>query len=189
KSYGLGALSPNTLIFDVSSNVPLTEETIDLLRTAESMRKNILLFRENAPASSKKKIIDIWWDSAYRGNFELMLSLITSLKDNARWHGARTRLQALCPSDDAKENLAEYLRDFIYHSRITMEPHLHVEGTLEKHSQDADLCFLGLQPLSQAASDKEYLQELNALLESTTAIGKLFLVISNDRIDHREGYW
>lgn len=200
KSYGLGSLEPNTIMFNLSENEDL-DALIHIINVCKLYSKNLILFKDSAQTPNKlfdspyinPKNIHIWWDHEYSGNFEIMLSFVHTLTSGRVWKKSDVSLIGLFQDESTKQHLMEYFQDFMKTSRVQLNPQLFVGNPnvdpldeLVKHSATADLTVIPLKPIEDdLILYKEYLR---LLFDKIPDDFPSVFITSYDKLDHREIY-
>ncbi len=166
--YGIGALTPNTIVLGHSENIEHLEAFAKLIEHCNQMKRNVLIVRQGETPFGKRKIIDLWW-GGLKGNGGLMMTLAYLLSLSLDWRGAKVRIKMMVVDDAAAKVAESNLKDLMQNLRIAAEIHaLAPEGQsfetlLKSSSRDADLVFLGMkEPDSEFAS---YYQDLSRRTE------------------------
>ncbi len=213
KSFGIGPISPNTIVLGLSHFESETVNYVEILDTAKIDKKNVLIFSSGGKEISDnifakrlrkmQKEIDIWWDGTYRNNFELMLSYTTTLTDGIIWGNTDVTLKSVVSDEGAKENLEAYFRGYLTESRLKFGLEVYVEpGSqdflpyISKHSYDSHLTFVGLPQsetkkrpsvisLKSRNSSKQWVLSLSSPVLTTSTTKKSTIKGRNSRSAQR----
>ena len=149
--HGLGALRPNTVMF----NWPDEAENADwfgcTLRTISNLNRSVVAIRNRAkrpdPWFVPRGPIDVWWRGEQNG--ALMLLLAHLLTNNAPWRGRTIRLIRMINSAAGEEEVLTHLSDLIQKSRIPATPKVVVADqigpTIQQESNEAALVIIGFE--------------------------------------------
>ncbi len=202
KSFGIGPISPNTIVLGLSDFQSDTVNYLEIFDTAKMAKKNVMIFSPGEVEVSdkifmrrmrkKRKEIDIWWDGTYRNNFELMLSYTTSLTDGMIWGNADVTLKSVVSDEGAKENLEAYFHDFLTSSRLKFNLKVYTEpdstdflSYIAKYSEKSHLTFVGLP---QSETEEDVIAKIAQINRQLEQMGPVALVACYDDIDHKEIY-
>ena len=149
--HGLGALRPNTVLFNWPGEPNDADWFGCTLRTVSNLDRSIVAIRNRSqnpdPWIVPRGTIDIWWRGERNG--ALMLLLAHLLTNNAPWRGRTIRLIRMINSAAGEEEVREHLADLIQKSRIRALPKVVVANdigpTVQKESADAALVVLGFE--------------------------------------------
>lgn len=201
RMHGVGPLQPNTIL------LPHLEENetslmFQVLQTGQSFQKNILFFFDptnlsneafSAPPEKRKKI-DIWWDPNHKESFELILSLVLTLRTSPIWNFRELNLRTVVNDHNSKVHLKRNLSELLKILRLRCKVQIAVKENapytyVTKISSTADLVFFPLSPLSSFETDEECQNYLLAIKDhfSDTQV-PIIAVSCNDSLDHREVY-
>lgn len=150
KSYGLGALVPNTIILGDSENEEIRDQYCDMIDYFHRLKRNIVIIHDNKDdIYGNRKKIDLWW-GGLKGNGGLMMILAYLLQSSRPWWDAEVTIKMMVPNEkaavDARENLANVITKLrtgadceviISNGRSFLE-------ILHDSSRDADLIFMGM---------------------------------------------
>ncbi|MCB1135485.1 MAG: hypothetical protein KDK78_04365, partial [Chlamydiia bacterium] len=161
KAYGIGRIQPNTVVLELQEKL-LNDSLLDLMDTCRAMEKNLVLLQDNpdipsfyfkSRAESKKKRIDIWWNSENTHAFNLVWSLVTTLTDGFAFKGALITVKALLPEKYAIESVQEHLESYLKDSRLKAEVKLY--HSKERVTDFAPLSFVCLSSLTDDMEEGE----------------------------------
>jgi len=197
KAYGIGPIQPNTVVLGIDDkNIDMG--LVELIDTCRYMQKNILLVRDSRRCSSsffrsrmsgRKKFLDLWWNPDDTSNFDLTMSLITTLTDGMAFNGANLTIKAQVKDGHAEMPVYEYLYEYQKKNRI--------QAKVLVFSQDAEISkpghmsFIGLKPIDENAileQKHEYLKYLIEQYHASDHRNITVFVTSYDHVDHRAIY-
>lgn len=165
QSYGLGRVSPDTVVAGLRAQPPF-DGYLRLLRGIQDAGRNLVLYSDgDGRGFGRRGRIDVWWGGLHQ-NGGLMLILAHLLRSGVRWRDAELRLNLMAESPEAAEYRREYLAQTIAGMRMDMQPNVIVaEGrrfdeVLAESVQDTDLVLLGMADPS--ADFAEYYERMRA---------------------------
>ena len=153
--HGLGALRPNTVLFNWPDESDDADWFVCTLRTVSNLDRSIVALRnrekELAPWTVPRGTIDVWWRGERNG--ALMLLLAHLLTNNARWRGRKIRLLRMISSDAGEDEVRQHLENLIQKSRIPATPKVviaeQIGPTIQRESANAALAILGFEVPSE----------------------------------------
>ncbi len=203
KSYGMGPFNPNTLMIPASENFEADLDGLVAVATAaQQNQKNLLLFFD-APQSPlslftrphyRRKVIDLWWNQEHRESFELMLSLIMSMRTSMVWKHREVNLRALASDEKAQGYLQEHFTTMLTKMRVKAKAKVvteHPDSTkthFQHYSERADLLFVPLRPITEFEAPGLYSSYLKEFAISLPRNIPAVAVTCYDAVDHREVY-
>ena len=98
-NYGLGAISPNTIVLGEVTKPENFTYFLSIVQFATKAKKNVLIIRDRCPIRPSSKELDIWWDDSSRYNSEPMILLCHMLTSNKVWKKARIHIKSIVPSE------------------------------------------------------------------------------------------
>jgi len=150
ETYGLGALSPNTVLIGDTSEETHFRRFARMIGFFHRSRRNVLIVRDpDGRGFGDRKRIDVWW-GGLKGNGGLMTILAYLLKSSFQWSGVEVRLKMVVPTDDAARDATANIREIVDQMRTGATLEVLVAGErsfgeiLRDSSGDADLILLGL---------------------------------------------
>ncbi len=165
--YGLGPLTPNTIVFGGVKKEDESKDFVEVLRAAFIKQFNIVIMRETKKPTSGD--IHVWWDERHNDNSELMLVFAIMLKQNSAWKKTQIRLKVIAANEAAREKKRVELQKLCFEKRLPIDVEILIapEESFEivfQTSAHAGIVFMGLTPPPLFDEDiEEYLQYLNTL--------------------------
>jgi len=192
KSYGFGPLVPNTVLLGQAATPAHPLKHAELLSVVQKRRRNLVIVHEGEelPLLRQAKRIDIWW-RGHRGNFGFMLALVFLLKKDEVWADAEIVVWRIVGADDdivpATRHIEGLLADARFPARVRVICH---DGdpfpVIRRHSQDADLLFLGVRPIEDDEHLGDYAAYYASLTRQTDGLPPTALVNAGEEVDlHR----
>lgn len=189
--YGLGALSPNTVLLGDTAREELRERYCTMIGRLHAARRNIVLVRdaENRGFGSRKRV-DIWW-GGLQGNGALLLILGYLLRSSLAWRGADVRMITVVPNEQARGRTLEHLGEVIEATRTGVRPVVEVsrgrsfDEILHAVSKDSDLVLMGLQA-PESVGDEGYRHYLEEMRERSRGLPTTLFVLAGEEIVFRE---
>lgn len=163
QSYGLGRVSPDTVVLGVREKEPF-EEYVRLIEGIQDAGRNLVLYSDgDGRGFGTRSRIDVWWGGLH-ANGGLMLILAYLLRNSVRWRHAELRLNMMVARAEAAAHRLENLRRTVAGLRIEIEPNVIVADgrkfaeILADTVKETDLVLLGMADPS--ADFAEYYQRL-----------------------------
>jgi potassium/chloride transporter 4/5/6 len=189
-NYGMGSLSPNTLMLGELKNSDLIKDYLGVIQAACRSRKNVVIVRDKPQAASLFNTISIWWDESSRSNSELMLILGHMLASSKSYRKSRIYLESVVSSESGKVQRLEYFRDFFAKRRFSVTPRIYVkEKALSSRelignaSASADAVLIGMRPFGENESVDEFETYYRDRVMETRGIPNAVFVICSERLD------
>lgn len=202
RMHGLGPLQPNTILLPILEDEAMSD-LFKVFQTAKTYQKNILFFFDSdrlsldiENSSHQRKKIDIWWDPNHKEGFELILSLILTLRTSPIWNYRELNLRTIAYDETTKQHLRRNLSAFLKKIRLRCRINITI-GERESYtyvsqiSKNADLVFFPLIPFEQGDSvqETEFMEYFETLMKELKECPAPIIAVScNDAIDHREVY-
>jgi amino acid transporter len=189
--YGLGALSPNTVLLGDTAREELRDRYCTMIGRLHSARRNLVLVRDAENRGfGRRGRVDIWW-GGLQGNGALLLILGYLLRSSLSWRGADVRMITVVPNEQARERTLEHLSEVIEATRTGVRPVVEVsEGRsfdeiLHAVSKNSDLVLMGLQS-PQAVGEEGYRHYLEEMRERSRGLPTTLFVLAGEEIVFRE---
>lgn len=187
KSYGLGALVPNTIILGDSENDEIRQQYCDMISHFHSLNRNVVVIHDNKDnIFGNRKKIDLWW-GGLKGNGGLMMILSYLLQSSRSWWDAEVTVKMMVPNEqsaiDARKNLSKIIQKLRIgaKSEVIVSNGKSFNEVLHKSSADADLILMGMAtPDENFASYYENMQKRLQDLPTTV------LVLAGEEISYGE---
>jgi len=167
ESYGIGAITPNTILLG-NSNAWLKEDWhshrqyCQMISQIHELKRNIVILKENPDRKlGKYHRVDVWW-GGMQANGSLMILLAHLLNHDWHWSGARIYLKLVVNNPNALETTKNNINSLIEKLNINLIPEIIVseetsfEVILEENSRSTDLIFLGLASPQENFADYYY---------------------------------
>lgn len=189
-AYGIGLISPNTVVLGATHNKEILYDYLQLVQYAHETQKNVIILREEEELYPKTKKIDVWWDDSSKKNSELMILLSHMLTLSKVWRGSTVRLCIIVPDENGKTQRLAYFYNFLSKSRLSAQPEIYVEiknNTANQmaslFSNDADIVFLGLRPKNKDESLEAFTEYYLSTQEQTKKLKHVVFVTNSDQTD------
>jgi hypothetical protein len=190
--YGLGGVTPNTLIFGDSSNPENLDDHVEIIKSIFNRGKNVIVIKDSNETKKKAKvggqIIDLWWGGK-GANRSLMLAFAHMLSTSRMWDGSKVRINSIVKNEEAKQGVANSLKEFLTTSRLRAEFQIVVaepkdyKTIMTDISKKADVTFFGLQnPLENENYKDYYVQMMDAASNLQTTV----FVLAAEKISFEE---
>ena len=183
-TYGLGQITPNTVLMGASENPENIEAYCQLIGHCYALRKNVLIAK-NADNLEQKKYrrIDIWW-GGLKANGGLMIVLAHLLQRSRNWKNTEVNVMMLSRSEQASmgasENLSHLLKEMRvdHNEKVIFEPDADFYEVLAQNSAGADLIMLGMAIPDGAFDYETYYQNLSTKTKNLPST--LFVLASQE---------
>ncbi len=198
-NYGLGPLTPNTIVLLFDQSLFRSQETVEFIYKAHRQQKNVIFLKFDSeintsfmePGKEKRhKVIHLWWEGKLVNNFKLSLALSHIFQSSDVLQNASITVRVVVK--DADEH-ALMLREWEKYKKQLRMRNLDLDLItstqkdifvhLEEQASRADLTFLGLRSPKQDEFE-EYSAYLEELYEKTKACGSIALVLSADKVNY-----
>lgn len=196
KSYGIGPLTPNTVIFGETERQDNYETFAKRLITINNEGKNALIVREGDVTEGQvfgsKKRIDVWWGQE-RQNAGLMLTFAHMLQNSEEWQGAKLNLISVVSSEADVLNAQKKLERLWVSGRLDIRVNVLVEdgwqsrisSIIKEHSKDAGIVFIGMRPPENETAE-EYAAYYKGVLQTTNTLPLTAIVTAAHEIKFSE---
>lgn len=148
--YGLGALTPNTILLGASEREALMPAYCRMIGNFYKGRRNVAVVHHNAARKfGERKRIDVWW-GGLQNNGGLMMIMAYLLKTSIAWRSAEIRVKMVVPNAEAEQPAYENLSRLVKKVRTDAVAEVLVmdergfDGILHASSQNADIVFMGM---------------------------------------------
>ena len=193
-SYGLGSITPNTLVLGETTKKDQMEDFIHIIQAACQANKNILIVRDKRTLHPTPKKVDIWWDDESKQNSELMLLFGHMLSFNKKYKNSSLNLNGLSSSELGKEQRVKYFQDFFSKGRFSFTTNIYIgaatqqvqRSIISQVSQGSDIAFIGIKPPNLTGPIDEYLEYYKQLICDTAGIPNAAFVIGSGLLNLRE---
>lgn len=187
KYYGLGALSPNTIILGDSKNEESREKYVNMITHFYELNRNVIIVaNDDTKGFGNRNQIDIWWGGV-KGNGALLLILGHLLKRSRSWRDAKVTVKMMVDNVNSAKDAKRNLSSVIARLRIDAQLELIVSGgrsfeeVLHSSSKNADMVLLGLAEPNQ--NFKEYYKKMQEIIYP---LPTTILVRAADEVSFRE---
>jgi amino acid transporter len=187
-TYGLGPLTPNTVLLGASERVQFRDRYCEMIANLHRAKRNVVILREDEEPFGERQQIDVWWGGLQK-NGGLMMILAYLLRTSFDWRRARVCVKLMVPNEEAAASAGENLRSMISGLRIGAEaevlvgPRERFPETLHRSSADADLVFLGL---ANPANVDDYTAYYEQLQEMADGLPTTAFVLAAEELDFAE---
>ncbi|NNF39278.1 MAG: amino acid permease [Gemmatimonadetes bacterium] len=189
--YGLGALSPNTVLLGDTARTELRDRYCTMIERFHEARRNIVIVRDAEDRGfGDRQRVDIWW-GGLQGNGALLLILGYLLSSSLAWRGADVRMITVVPNEEAKESTLRHLHEVVAATRTGVRPVVEVshgrsfDQVLHEVSRDSDLVLMGLQA-PETRGDVDYRSYIETMRERTSDLPTTLFVLAGEEIVFRE---
>lgn len=188
-TYGLGQITPNTILMGASENPVNLQEYCRLIEYCYALRKNVLIARnsDHLPCKNYRRI-DIWW-GGLKANGGLMIVLAHLLQRSINWKGTEVNVKMLTrtekAADGASYNLAGLFKEMrVDHNEMVIyEPKKDFYQVLQENSGTADLVMLGMAVPKEGFNYQEYYTHLS---QKTKNLPSTLFVLASQEVQFGE---
>ncbi|MFZ9738431.1 MAG: Na-K-Cl cotransporter [Prochlorotrichaceae cyanobacterium] len=179
ETYGLGPLTPNTIVLGASQSDRYRDRYCQLIQQIHEAQRNVIILRDNADQGfGDRRRIDIWW-GGLQANGGLMLLLAHLLRGDSQWRQADIILKLAVTDETAAQSAHTNLSQLLQEVRIRAHTQVIVLGNrtfdevLRDSSSPADLVFLGM-----ASPGEDFVPYYERLQERTTGLPTTVFVLA-----------
>src|SRR6056297_1198272 len=187
KSYGLGALVPNTIILGDSENKEMRQQYCDMISHFHDQNRNIIIIHDNdEDVFRNRKKIDIWW-GGLKGNGGLMMILAYLLQSSRNWWDADVTIKMMVPNETAASGTRKNLSDIIKKLRTGAKSEVIVSNgrsfneVLHESSGNADLILMGM-----AVPDENFVSYYENIQKRLQNLPTTVMVLAGEEISYGE---
>ncbi|MHA6281304.1 APC family permease [Salinimicrobium sp. CAU 1759] len=187
KYYGLGALSPNTIILGDSENEINRQKYADMITHFHKLNRNVIIVaNDDEKGFGERDQIDIWWGGV-KGNGGLLLILGHLLKRSRSWRDAKVTVKMMVHNSmsarDAKRNLSAIIKKMRIDAKleIIISHGRSFDEVLHQSSKEADMVLLGL-----AVPDKNFINYYRRMQNLVSPLPTTIFVLAADEVSFRE---
>lgn len=161
ESYGIGPISPNTIVLEEMTREQLASHGMPAISLARAVKKNVLIIGDNSHAE-KPSSIDIWWDNGARETSALMLLIAFLLRRSNLWRRVPVFVKSVVGTELARKQREEYFADFLKKSRLPFTPKVYVTPNIElakvitSFSEKTACVLMGMRPPQDDELVSEY---------------------------------
>jgi len=194
ENYGLGPLTPNTIVL---GGIKKEDEPIDFINVLESAIKrhyNIVIMNDEREATEKnqKALTDIhvWWNDEYKQNSQFMLILASMLQRNPLLKKARICIKSIVNNEFQKQGKLEEFQKLRVEKRLPLDIEVLVApngdadklNLIKEFSKDAEVVLVSLTPPPvEEENINQYMDYLETLSKVSIELPSLTLVLSSSR--------
>ncbi len=189
EAYGLGSLTPNTVMIGASVSAEDRGRYCTLLKELYTHQRNVIVVRESGEGGFKRRRrIDVWW-GGLQGNGSLLMILAYLLRTSLLWRGVDVRLKMVVPNARAAEDARANLERVIETTRTGVQPEVLVSDgrsplkMLEASSRDADLILMGLRA---PTDDFDYVEYYEGIMRQTDGLPSTMFVLAAEEVAFRD---
>ncbi len=187
KYYGLGTLTPNTIILGDSESEVNRQKYAEMITHFHELNRNVVIIaNDEKNGYGARDQIDIWWGGV-KGNGALLLILGHLLKGSRTWRDAKVTVKMMVDSEisanDAKRNLSGIISKLRLDTKLEMiiSGGRSFEEVLHNSSKDADLVLLGL-----AIPDENFMQYYKKMQDVIAPLPTTAMVLAADEVSFKE---
>ncbi|MFN4762997.1 amino acid permease [Gillisia sp. Q332] len=187
KYYGLGTVTPNTVILGDSENEGSRQKYADMITHFHELNRNVIIIaNDDKKGFGDRNQIDIWWGGV-KGNGGLLLILGHLLKGSRSWRDTKVTVKIMVDNVNSAKDAKRNLSSIIARLRIDAELEIIVskgrsfDEVLHNSSKDADMVLLGL-----AEPDENFMEYYKKMQQLIAPLPTTILVRAADEVSFRE---
>lgn len=200
--YGLGPLTPNTIVCGGVSQADQLMDYLQVIQLAHDQGRNVVIINDEqvkqpTQAFTQQKMkgdIHVWCDDTSPRNTELMLVLAYMLRKNPVWKHTGICLMGLAPHEQMRQQKQEQLNELMKRNRLKIKTQVLVTAESEqsdlalvKHfSSQAAMVFLSLRVPKVEESLEEYATYFQTLPHKSQTFPSVALVMSAPQTNLQE---
>ncbi len=192
-NYGIGSVSPNTLVIGEIKKNENSYEYIKIIQAAIEAKKNVIIIRDKQAVLKFTDSIHIWWDDFSRQNSELMILLGYMLISNKVFKKATLELNSIVTSEVGKGQRLTYFNDYLKKARFQINTNVFVKEANQSSyqvmndvSSGANMVLIGMNPPKPNETSEEYEAYYYNLINETSEISNAIFIISSDGMNLSE---
>ncbi len=169
QAHSIGPLKPNTVLFGWPRSAERAEAMFRHVWNISALGKSVVIVVDKGLPSEyrSRRQIDLWWRGQQNGS--LMATLAHLLTQNWEWRDSHVRVLRAIRDPAGFESSREAIQSLIEAARIRAEAEVIVSTdpfpeVFRRHSGQADVVFLGMQP-SEEETHADLYRRLSNLLE------------------------
>lgn len=187
KSYGLGALVPNTIILGDSENEEFRVQYCNMISHFHNLKRNVVVIHDNKEnIFGNRKKIDLWW-GGLKGNGGLMMILAYLLQSSRNWWEAEVTIKMMVPNEkaaiDAGQNLSEIIKKLRTGAKweVIVSNGKSFYDVLHESSDKADLILMGM-----ADPDENFTEYYEKIQKRLQNLPTTIMVLAGEEISYGE---
>ena len=199
--YGLGPLTPNTIVCGGASQEENLANYLEVIKLAHEQGRNVVIINDEqkkhsstALRSKMKGDIHVWWDNSSPRNTELMLVLAYMLRKDPVWKPTGICLMGLVANEQGRQQKEEEFNELIKRNRLKIKTQVFVSAdsnqndlTLVKNfSSQAAMIFLSMRAPMVGENLEEYARYFQTLPYKSQAFPPVALVMSAEQTNLQE---
>ena len=189
EAYGLGSLTPNTVMLGASVSEEDRGRYCTLIREMYTHQRNVVVVRESGEGGfGRRRRIDVWW-GGLQGNGSLLMILAYLMRTSLQWRGVDVRLKMVVPNARAAEDARSNLERVVEATRTGVQPEVLVSNgrpfleMLQASSRDADLVLMGLRA---PTDDFDYVEYYEGIMRQTDGLPSTMFVLAAEEVAFRD---
>lgn len=200
--YGLGPLTPNTIVCGGISQEENLIHYLEVIKLAHEQGRNVVIINDEPHKSSQIRLspnkidgdIHVWWDETSPHNTELMLVFAYMLKKKSIWRKTNIYLIGIAENEYAREKKLEEFAELIKLNRLKIKTHVLISpdavtqnlALVKTFSSQAAMVFLSLRAPHGNESLEEYISYFATLPHKSATFPPVALVMCANQINLQE---
>jgi len=192
-NYGLGPLTPNTIVFGAVNDREAITKYTDVVHMVRQQDRNLIIVNESE--FPKVGNIDIWWDHKNSSNSDLMIIFAHMLQKSKKWNQAPITIRSIAHTEEEKAKQELQFADLFSKNRLNMRSAVSVYqprsteeefAKLQSLSCDAAYIFSSLRLRELEESDAAYTSYLEARIHKQPNSPTMALIMASPSINVKE---
>ncbi len=200
--YGLGPLTPNTIVCGGVSEEENLVNYLEVIKLAHEQGRNVVVINDQPEKYCQTRLtskrmngdIHVWWDESSPRNTELMLILAYMLRKPSILRQANIYLVGVASSEQIREKKLEEFDELIKRNRLKIKTHVIVSpdalannlALVNGFSSQAAMIFLSLRAPYAHETLEEYATYFQTLPHKRAAFPPVALVMSGTQMNLQE---
>lgn len=189
ENYGIGSISPNTLVLGEMKTSEVNKEYLEVIQSAHIAKKNVILIKDTYTEQTSNEI-HAWWDDSSRVNSELMIVLTQMLQSNKKYKRSSICVNSIVSNEIGKEQRLNYFHDFFSKGRFSLHPKVYTKEAdlsqwdiMSNVSANAALVLMGMNPPQENESLDAFKKYYCNMVDCSQKIPNVIFVICSEDLD------
>jgi len=198
--YGLGPLTPNTIVCGGISNVANLPDYLETILLAHERGRNVVVINDEPqkglaatlPKAGAKEEVHVWWYEENPRNTELMLVLAYMLRKQSGGRKSAIYLVGVAPNEAQRLKMLDVFEELVEKNRLKIGTKVHLAShfnieLVRKNSLHASMIFLSLRPPVEGEPIEKYASYFQSLPHKSAEFPTVALVMCG-RQTNLEGF-
>lgn len=200
--YGLGPLTPNTIVCGGFSQDEQMTSYLEIIKQAHEQGRNVVVINDEPQKQSHAHLspnkiegeIHVWWDNSSPRNTELMLTLAYMLRKKTLWGQTNICLLGIVGNEQMRKKKIDEFNELIKRNRLKINTKVLVSpdassndlALVEQFSSKATMIFLSLRSPLLNESMQDYAEYFRTLPHKSAAFPPVALVMCSTQTNLQE---